>query len=210
VFRQTAAVLVAFPTFFTSQIATTGALALALGQPRALAGTAIPRLGVALLVLRHCGERGPVRDGLAVDGRIVAVRRERRAIAWHARRHLRVHGQRGPPELRGGLGQAPRAAAALERRAYCALSRRRHGRNVAGGRRAHALAACDAMCGVHGARRQRRRVRARLGQRAGNDARVTVLRSWPDGNRFLERWLSAPIDMCQSPGRGCRPLNYLP
>lgn len=97
--RETAAVLVAFPTFFTSQIATTCALAVALGQTRALAGTAIPRLGVALLVLGHGRECGTVRDGLAVHGRVVAARSETGAIAWHARCHLRVQVQRRPPEL---------------------------------------------------------------------------------------------------------------
>jgi hypothetical protein len=184
VLRQTAAVLVSFPTFFTSQVAATGALALALGQPRALARTAVPRLGVALLVLGHRGERGPVRDGFAVHRRVIAARRERRPMARHARRHLGVHRERGPPELRGGLREAPAVVSALERRSYCALGRGRHGCDVAGRRRAHALPARDAMRRIHGAG-NRGRVWPRLGQRAGDASGVTVLRRRADRYRFL-------------------------
>ena len=80
---QTAAVLVAFPTFFTSQIATTS-LAVALGEARALARATVPRLCVCLVLLQHCCERGPVGEGFTLGRTAVTARGELRAITWHA------------------------------------------------------------------------------------------------------------------------------
>lgn len=89
-FGQTTAVLVSFPTFFTSQVATTCTLAVALGQTRALAGTPCPRLGARLLVLGHGREGGTVGEGFPLA---VAAGTEgsRRAVA--VGRHAGAHGR---------------------------------------------------------------------------------------------------------------------
>ena len=72
-------------------------------------------------------------------------------------------------------------------RARDALGYRRHSSDVAAGSRAHALAAGDAVGRVHVADGQRVRVRACLGQRAGNVARVAVLCRRTDVDGLLER-----------------------
>jgi hypothetical protein len=198
VLRQTAAVLVAFPTFFTSQIATTS-LAVALGQTGALACAPVPRLGVGLVLLKHRRQRGPVGDCLCLrGGSTVAAGAELRAIARHARRHCRVHGHAGSPELRGWLRRAAQpvvGTGTLEWRPCHALGRGRNGRHVAGGCLAHALPAGDAMRRIEVARGQRVRVRAVLGERAGHGAgRVPLLAGGSDVDRFLVRGLSAHFD----------------
>jgi hypothetical protein len=87
VLGQTAAVLVAFPTFFTSQIATTS-LAVALGQTRALARATVPRLGVGLVLLQHRCECRAVCQSLALGRRrAITAGTEVRAIARHTRCH---------------------------------------------------------------------------------------------------------------------------
>ena len=191
---QTAAVLVSFPTFFTSQFATTCALALALGLAGALAGTTHARhgRGAACLALRQRRQRGSVADGLV----LVAASREGRALVRHAGGHrVRVH-QRRPAELHRRLRRPARGVGAVavvvvrllgQRCARNALGYRCHGCDVAAGSRAHALAASDAVGRVDVADGQRVRVRARLGQRAGHVARVAVLRRRTDVDGLLER-----------------------
>lgn len=115
---QTAAVLVAFPTFFTSQIATTS-LAVALGQARALARATVPRLGVGLVLLQHGCECRSVGESLAFSRRrAITAGPKLRAIAGHTRRHCGVEGHVGAPELRCRLGRAAQAitTTSLERR----------------------------------------------------------------------------------------------
>lgn len=144
---QTTAVFVSFPTFFTSQFATTCALAVALCQAGALAGAADARLGVALLALGQRGQRRPVGDSFAPGGAVAA---EGRAGVGHAGGHVvrvRVH-QAGAAELHGGLrGPAGRVVVRLldQRGAGDALCDGGHGGDVAAGRGAHALAAGDAV-----------------------------------------------------------------
>jgi hypothetical protein len=192
VLGQTAAVLVSFPTFFTSQFATTCALALALGLAGALAGTTHARHGgrAACLALRQRCQRGSVAHGLV----LVAASSEGRALVRHAGRHrVRVH-QRRPAELHRRLRRPARGVGAVvvvrllgQRRARNALGHRRHSCDVAAGSRAHALAAGDAVGRVDVADGQRVRVRAGLGQRAGHGARVAVLRRRTDVDGLLER-----------------------
>lgn len=183
---QTTAVFVSFPTFFTSQFATTCALALALGQARgAFARAAHARLGVALLALRERSKRGSVLHGLAFGSAVVA---EGRATVRHAGGHgLRVH-QARPAKLRRRLAR-PACCVVVrlldQRRARNALCNGRHGGDVAAGGGAHALAAGDAVGRVDAAHGQRVRVRARLGQGAGHGARVAVLRGRADVDGFL-------------------------
>jgi hypothetical protein len=194
VLRQTAAVLVAFPTFFTSQIATTS-LAVALGQTGALARAAVPRLGAGLVLLQHRRQRRAIGDCLRLSGgSTVAAWAELRAIARHAGRHCRVHHHRRPPELRGWLRRAAQSVAATLERSPCyALGRSRNGRDVAhDGSLAHALPAGYAMRRIQVGDGQRVRVRAVLGERAGHGAgRVPLLAGGSDVDRFLVRGLSA-------------------